>query len=94
MSIDRLAAKELKRAKQGELFRMLTGGFRSVTVRGRHNDGSIDTQQLYSRHVSQLRVLNDEAGGGPLGATEDDIGKLIFVVGYSHVDGGDFIPSG
>lgn len=68
-------------------------GVRSALVRGRIGEGNVNTTQLTVRSGGQLRVLATEADGGPPGATIDDIGKFLFVPGYSLVGGPDFVPS-
>lgn len=67
-------------------------GVRGTITRGRTADANVNTTQLTVRSGGNLRVLAAEADGGPAGATAGDIGKLIFIPGYSAVGGPDFVP--
>lgn len=73
--------------------RALSRGFRGVLVRSRLSEANVNVTQLTARTGDQLRVLAEEADGGPAGATADDIGKFLYVPGYSVPGGPDFIPS-
>lgn len=64
--------------------------FHGAVTQVRHYVHNAELQQLYSANGRQLRIL--AAGNG---ATDDDIGKFWFVVGYSipAEDGGtDIVP--
>lgn len=54
----------------------------------RHRGQLSEPHQLYFPNGRQLRIL--EAGHG---ATNDDIGKFWFVLGYSELDGPDIIQT-
>ncbi|UOF77601.1 hypothetical protein [Caudoviricetes sp.] len=82
-----------RRLRRDASNRWIFAGFRSVISRGRITEANVNTTQLTVRNGGQLRVLAAEADGGPKGATSGDIGKLIFVPGYSEPGGDDFIPS-
>ena len=62
-------------------------GLRTLTTRGRALESQVNLNQLPLVHDRQLRILR--AGNG---ATEGDVGKFWFVVGYSLVGGPDIVP--
>ena len=49
----------------------------------------MNASQLTVAKKVQLRVLGVDV---PTGATADDVGKFVFVAGYSEIGGPDFIP--
>lgn len=67
-------------------------GIRGVVTRNRSLESDVHTTQVYVRSGDPLRVWAAEADGGPKGAATEDIGRLIFVPGYSDPDSGEFIP--
>lgn len=87
----RIEQSRLQKLRRGAVDRWSVMGFRSVVTRSRRAESRVDSNQLTVRNGQTLRVMATEVNGGPLGADTGDIGKMVFIPGYSRPGGDDFI---